>query len=80
MVEDLEDADEAESHAESEEAARVGHEGDHRDLLVPHDRRHNWVVGKDETNSKYRRPFPRFINDLGTLKTLPKRTGNMKVI
>ena len=46
MVEDLEDADEAEAHAESEEAARVGHEGDHRDLLVPHDRRHNWVLGE----------------------------------
>ena len=44
VVEDLEDADEAEAHAEAEEAARVGHEGDHRDLLVAHDLRHHRVL------------------------------------
>ena len=44
VVEDLEDADEAESHAESEEAARVGHEGDHRNLLVTHYLCHNRVL------------------------------------
>ena len=44
VVEDLEHADEAEPHAEAEEAARVGHEGDHRDLLVAHDLRHHRVL------------------------------------
>ena len=34
MVANLEDGDEGAAHAEAEDAANVGHEPDHRDLLV----------------------------------------------
>ena len=51
VVEDLEDADEAEAHAESEESAGVGDEGDHRDLLVAHYLRHNRVLKRRESRT-----------------------------
>ena len=52
MVDDLEDGDEAESHAEAEEAAGVGHEGDHRDLLVAHYPRHHRVLESGRVGSE----------------------------
>ncbi len=47
VVEDLEEADEAEAHAKAEKAARVGDECDDGDLLVAHDPRDNGVLDVD---------------------------------
>ena len=47
VVDDFEDADEAEAHAQAKEAPRVRHEGDDRDLLVAHDLRHHRLLDVD---------------------------------
>ncbi len=44
VVDDLECRDEAESHAEAQETAGVGHEPDQGDLLIPLDAGHHGIL------------------------------------
>ena len=46
-MEDLEQGDETAAHAETQDAAHVGHEPNHRDLLVALDQSHRRVLDVD---------------------------------